>query len=126
MDKILLKELEEKLKKSKLEIEEELKSFAKENKEIRNDWKTKYPKFNEGVGSESDEGEADEEEEYMDLLPVEHSLELKLREINRSLEKIKDGSYGICEHCGKEISRERLEAYPEVKLCIKCEKENEK
>ncbi|MCD6489235.1 MAG: TraR/DksA C4-type zinc finger protein, partial [Thermodesulfobacterium sp.] len=51
---------------------------------------------------------------------IEYTLELKLRNINLALKKIKEGKYGICEKCHKPIEIERLKARPEAKLCMKC------
>ncbi|WP_211745816.1 TraR/DksA C4-type zinc finger protein [Paenibacillus sp. Marseille-Q4541] len=42
----------------------------------------------------------------------------ELEQINHALEKIKDGSYGLCEVCGQPIPYERLEALPFTTLCI--------
>jgi RNA polymerase-binding protein DksA len=41
-----------------------------------------------------------------------------LAEIDEALQRIKDGTYGTCKVCGKEIGAERLEAYPWALLCI--------
>jgi len=120
MDKKLLKELKEKLEKEKSQIEEELKKFAKKDEKLKGDWDTRYPKWDGEAGSSSLETMADELEEYESLLPVEHVLELKLRDIDSALEKIKKEKYGICEKCGKEIEIERLKAIPEAKFCLKC------
>lgn len=49
-----------------------------------------------------------------------------LYEIDQALLRIKDGKYGDCIRCGKEIERERLEAMPHARLCIKCRQEEEK
>ena len=120
MDKKLLKELKEKLEKEKSQIEEELKKFAKKDEKLKGDWDTRYPKWDGEAGSSSLETMADELEEYESLLPVEHVLELKLRDIDSALEKIKKEKYGICEKCGKEIEAERLKTIPEARLCLKC------
>jgi len=120
MDKKLLKELKEKLEKEKSQIEEELKKFAKKDEKLKGDWDTRYPKWDGEAGSSSLETMADELEEYESLLPVEHVLELKLRDIDSALEKIKKGKYGICEKCGKEIDIERLKTIPEARFCLKC------
>ena len=95
MDKKLLKELKEKLEKEKSQIEEELKKFAKKDEKLKGDWDTRYPKWDGEAGSSSLETMADELEEYESLLPVEHVLELKLRDIDSALEKIKKEKYGI-------------------------------
>jgi RNA polymerase-binding protein DksA len=41
-----------------------------------------------------------------------------LVEIEAALQRIEQGTYGICAACGKEIVPERLEAYPWASLCI--------
>ena len=35
------------------------------------------------------------------------------------------GTFGTCEHCGEEISFERLDALPHARLCIKCKAKEE-
>ncbi len=122
MNKNQVKELKEKLTQEKEKIEKEFKTFATEDKKIGGgDWSAKFPKFGGGDGGM--EEEADEVQEYEKLLSVEHSLELKLRDINLALEKIgkDDGKeYGKCESCGKKIGMERLNVWPEAKFCVKC------
>jgi len=46
--------------------------------------------------------------------------------ISLSLEKINKGTYGVCEHCGKMITKKRLKILPWVKYCIKCQNNIEK
>ena len=48
-----------------------------------------------------------------------------LAEIDSALEKIEAGTYGICSNCGKDITPERLEAYPWASLCIDCARKAE-
>jgi len=43
-----------------------------------------------------------------------------IRKIQRALENLEDGTYGICEACEKEIAIERLKARPVTTLCIQC------
>lgn len=47
-----------------------------------------------------------------------------LQDIDKALDKIENGDYGICELCGKMIGQERLKVLPFARLCIDCE-ENE-
>jgi DnaK suppressor protein len=49
-----------------------------------------------------------------------------LDKIEKALRKIEDGSFGICEECGEEISIKRLEARPETTLCIRCKEDQER
>lgn len=48
-----------------------------------------------------------------------------LKKIEKTIEKIENGTYGICESCGAEIPIERLEARPVTDLCIQCKTEQE-
>jgi|SRR5208282_4186630 len=41
--------------------------------------------------------------------------------IENALQRIHDGTYGICSHCEQPISRQRLRAVPWAKYCIQCE-----
>jgi DnaK suppressor protein len=45
---------------------------------------------------------------------VEQTIERRLEEIERALQKIEEGTYGICDDTGEEIPRGRLEAIPEA------------
>lgn len=46
-----------------------------------------------------------------------------LNKINEALDKMEDGTYGICTNCHKEIEKDRLEIIPETTLCAECAKE---
>ncbi len=45
----------------------------------------------------------------------------ELAEIERALEKIREGTYGVCEACGRNIPVARLEAIPTATLCVRCQ-----
>ena len=49
-----------------------------------------------------------------------------LYHLDRALERIDSGEYGICVECNQPIDRERLEAVPHVRLCIHCKSKEEK
>ena len=49
----------------------------------------------------------------------------KEREIVEALQRIFDGTYGVCENCGQPIARARLEAVPYVRLCVSCKQKEE-
>jgi len=122
MNKNLLKELKDKLEKEKTALEEQLKTFADKDPNLKGDWDSKFPKFNGEFGGAALETAADEVQEYGTRLPVEHSMELKLKDINIALEKIGKGKYGKCEGCGKKIDEKRLMVCPEARFCLKCQK----
>jgi len=48
-----------------------------------------------------------------------------VRNIDTALEKIEEGTFGVCELCAKKINKERLKAVPYAKLCIDCQREEE-
>lgn len=52
----------------------------------------------------------------------ERRLIFKIRE---ALNRIEDGSFGVCEMCGEQISEKRLDARPVTTLCIDCKTESE-
>jgi DnaK suppressor protein len=118
--KIFVKKFKEKLEAEKKVIEQELQGFAQKDEKLKDDWDTRFPKFDGGAGSQQLEDEAGEVEEYVSKLPIEYSLETMLRDINSALEKIKQGRYGKCEKCSKRISKERLEVAPEARTCTAC------
>jgi DnaK suppressor protein len=41
--------------------------------------------------------------------------------VEEALERIQDGSYGECTHCGETLGRRRLEAVPWALLCVHCQ-----
>ncbi len=68
----------------------------------------------------ADENEvADKLEEYEENAGILSELENQLNEVNSALERIEDGTYGLCEKCGEPIETERLEANPSAKISIK-------
>ena len=43
-----------------------------------------------------------------------------LEQVRQALGRVDDGSYGICDSCGKGIGKLRLQAFPRAKLCMSC------
>ena len=48
-----------------------------------------------------------------------------LDQIDAAIERIDDGSYGLCEKCGAKIPKARLEAIPYAAQCIRCASQRE-
>jgi DnaK suppressor protein len=63
---------------------------------------------------------------------VEYSTRIKEREsrlivkIKEALERIEEGTFGICEECGEEIGFKRLTARPVATHCIQCKTRQER
>jgi len=49
----------------------------------------------------------------------------KLQAIEDALDRIDDGSYGVCESCEQEIAEGRLQAMPFTRLCVQCQADRE-
>lgn len=52
-----------------------------------------------------------------------NKLEDKIKEIDDSLDNIRNDKYGYCYNCEKEINEERLEIIPYAKTCLNCMEE---
>jgi DnaK suppressor protein len=48
-----------------------------------------------------------------------------IKKIQNALQRLEDGTYGICDECGENISVPRLKARPVTKLCIHCKSKQE-
>jgi RNA polymerase-binding protein DksA len=57
---------------------------------------------------------------------LEENSEQVLKAIEGALQRIHDGTYGICRSCGRPISEERLEAIPYATECIDCRRKGER
>jgi DnaK suppressor protein len=70
----------------------------------------------------------DEESGEGDTIAVERERDLTLsaqasaavEEIDLAIEKIHDGTYGVCDECYTTIPKERLRALPYAALCVQC------
>jgi DnaK suppressor protein len=58
-------------------------------------------------------------------LQLAESGSAEIAEVDAALEKIEDGTYGMCESCGGEIPWRRLEALPYATMCIECKRQQE-
>jgi DnaK suppressor protein len=54
------------------------------------------------------------------LLSLNENERLRLQEVDESLDRMENGTYGICEECGGPISLKRLEVRPVAKYCVPC------
>ena len=56
----------------------------------------------------------------MERVGQAEALAATLADVERALEKVADGTYGLCDRCGASIPDERLEAIPMATLCVRC------
>lgn len=50
----------------------------------------------------------------------------RLQAVEKALHRVSEGTYGLCEDCGKPIPLPRLKVLPFVKLCVACQQSEEK
>jgi len=105
-----IKNIKKELIERKAQILDDLKDI--ENKESG---KVKFPEY----GEKADEN-AQEIGEYSTNLMQDKVLQSTLKDINSSLERIENKTYGICKYCNEAISEKRLIARPVASACIQC------
>lgn len=73
-----------------------------------------------GDDTDSYQEEGDEAEEFSNQVELVESLKTRMEKIDAALQKIKDGTYGICDECKQSIPSNVLEVDPESELCQDC------
>ena len=117
MKQELVKELEAQLLAERDRLKAELGEFAKQNPKNAEDYDANFP----NLGDKEDEN-AEEVATFSTNLTLERTLESQLRDVERALERIKEGNYGRCKYCDKDIAEKRLRARPEASSCVNCKK----
>ena len=69
-------------------------------------------------GDSAEQAQERENDEVVDAIGNETAQSIRV--IQSALERIDDGSYGVCESCGEDIAPGRLEAIPEATRCVNC------
>ncbi len=111
------------------------KVFLKQAKETLLDMKAQVLRGIREDLREGREGQKDDGRDTYDVASEERDREIsylltdrdrgKLQSIEQALERIEQGTYGICESCEGEITSERLKAMPFTRLCVQCQSERE-
>jgi DnaK suppressor protein len=98
-------------------LENELNSVGKIDPEHPGDWNATSRDI--AIDSADDNEVADKLEEYETNKGVMDKLQKQLSEVDAALERIENGTYGICENTHKPIDRDRLEANPSARISLK-------
>jgi len=114
LDKKILQRLKKVLLKEREEIIGEVKQIVESSKEMGQD----------GIQDIGDEAANIYNKQI--LLSLNESERLHLQEVDEALDRIGNGSYGICEECGGPIGLKRLEVRPVAKYCVPCKTKLEK
>jgi DnaK suppressor protein len=113
---------------SKKEIQELKAQLLAERKDLEAQYK-ELEESSFGANQSELTGEMGFDEEYADAgtatfererdLSLVNNLRDLMERIDKALGKIEDGTYGLCDRCGKPIEKPRLKALPYANLCIK-------
>ena len=108
MNKKDLEHFGKQLNKEKAVLEMELKTLGHTDSKIAGDV------------DNADENElADKIEDFEESSAILEQLETQLTSVNTALNKIEEGTYGICSTCNEAIEKDRLEANPSADTCLK-------
>jgi DnaK suppressor protein len=72
-----------------------------------------------GIPEDTDLAQALSDRATTDLLV--HLLDQNRQQVERALERVREGAYGICESCGRRIPPARLEFQPAATRCVECQ-----
>jgi RNA polymerase-binding transcription factor len=113
---------------SKKEIQELKEKLLAERKDLQAQL-DELEEFAFGSNQSDLSGEMGFDEEYADAgtatfererdLSLVNNLRDLMERIDKALAKIEEGTYGLCDRCGKPIEKLRLKALPYANLCIK-------
>jgi len=98
----------------KQQLEERLAELQKRLASIKDDVTKSHS------GDSAEQAQERENDEVVDAIGNETAFSIKV--IQAALERIEDGTYGICERCGEDIGEARLRAIPEATRCLNCAK----
>ncbi len=116
---------------TKRQMEKFRKRLLAELKEIEDRNREKVEELEKETGDPAEKFHGDEADQANFLEERSRLLRLRDRDrklinrIHQMLQKIDDGTYGVCESCGADIGIERLEMRPVATLCIECKREQE-
>ena len=110
-DKRNLKKIEEDLLKRKIELEQQLTEMSREQ-------------FSDGQVQDPGDQALTATMESLRMSLQDAEVE-EYRGIVRALERVKEGSYGLCVECGNFISEKRLQSFPGTMRCLACQEKFE-
>ena len=114
------------------EIEELRQELENDVRRALNDLKTAEEDlqgliWDAGDGSGDDQADAGaktyEREQELSLANISRD---KLEQVLHALDRLADGTYGVCEICGQAIGKFRLQAAPRATLCRSCKEKTER
>lgn len=107
------------------ELQSEVERVKRELDAVASDLEDLLRDGGDGAGDDqADVGTANFERDH-EISLARKSAEV-LRQSERALERMDDGTYGVCETCGQAVGKLRLEAFPRATQCMKCKQKSER
>ena len=104
------------LEDEKVRLEGELGTIGRRNPDAPEDWEVAKPDMN--IAASAQDEVADVDEEFENRASVEANLEERLRYVDKALERVRHGTYGVCPEGNHPIEEARLRATPAASTCI--------
>lgn len=96
-------------------VETELKTVGQKN--AQGDWEASEKEMDVSAATADPNEAADKIEEYNEHRAILEGLEGRYNDIKAALQKIEEGTYGVCEVSGEHIEEDRLEVNPAARTC---------
>lgn len=115
MSEQFLSEMKEKLLSEKEQLEEKLLRIGKKSGGTGGKYSATWQEY-----GDKEEDNASEVEEYSASLGLGQTFEMELQEVIIALQRIENGTYGLCEKCNQSIDEKRLQIRPMSRFCMEC------
>ena len=107
------------------QLNADIKRLTGELAEVEKDLEGMIKSSGEGAGNDQADVGAASFERDQEMTIVFNARDM-LQQSQHALERIADGSYGVCESCGNPIGKNRLMAFPRATMCMTCKQRQER
>jgi DnaK suppressor protein len=107
------------------EIENDIAQLREELDHARSDLVDLMRDSGDGAGDDQADAGAKTYEREQEISLANNAREM-LEQNEHALERLDNGTYGICESCGNPIGKLRLQAAPRATLCMPCKTQQER
>ena len=113
------------LKEVRSELEHDIEQLSNELRHAESDLVDLMRDSGDGAGDDQADAGAKTYEREQEISLANNARDM-LEQTQHALERLDDGSYGVCESCGNPIGKLRLQAAPRATLCMPCKMKQER
>ena len=113
------------LREVRAELEQDIEQLRREVQHAQSDLVDLMRDSGDGAGDDQADAGAQTSEREQEISLANNAREM-LEQSEHALERLDDGTYGICESCGNPIGKLRLQAAPRATLCMPCKMKQER